>query len=203
MSRPSIIEIMESSRRRKSGIDWTWSKVRELLKERGNFAVADLQALIGGGQTPETTRGWLKSWVLAGYLEARSAGMCVAYVEGPRKTHATPRVRRDGTVLPEPGQERLWRAMKMLGTFTAHDIAAGSAAEDASPVPVTTARRYIGHLMGVGVLAPVGRSTGPDAQWRLVRNLGGAAPKILQTKAIYDPNAKKILGAPKVREVAP
>lgn len=203
--RPSIIELMELSHRRKSGIDWTWAQVRELLRANRGFSAAALQGCIGGGQTLATTNGWLRSWVKAGYLraEAGTAGLGPVYLAGHRTTHTTPRVRRDGTILPEAGQERLWRAMKILGTFSVHDLAAASVAEDAGPVPLLTARRYITHLLGVGVVAAVGQSTGPDARWRLIKNLGGAAPKILQTKAVYDPNANRIIGKPTVREVAP
>lgn len=204
MSRQSIIDLMERSRRRKSGLDFTWRAVSELLREQGQFTTPQLLARVGREQRASTTRGWLAMWARAGYLTAihqRSGkDRATVYSAGTIRTHTTPRVRRDGTILPEAGQERLWRAMKILKTFTVRELAAASAADDATPVPEPTANTYVVHLRHAGIVAL--ESPGAHNRYRLARNLGGAAPKILATRAVYDPNSGKIVGNPVIREAS-
>lgn len=191
MSRQSITITMQEFQ--KKGLDYTWQQTRRILKEKGFFVIDELQDYIHTTQCIETTRGWVNSWVKAGYLKKCGSD----YYEGVKKTHAAPRVRRDGTIVPEAGQERLWRAMKILKKFTVAELCGATACIHSLPVPVSTAERYLSHLVRVKIC-----SKNEAREYRLIKSLGGAAPKILQTKAVYDPNSNRIIGEPVVSEVA-
>jgi hypothetical protein len=111
-----------------------------------------------------------------------------------------PRLAADGSELPEPDIERLWRAMKMAKTFSVAELA------DACPesgLPVIA--RYIGWLLRAGVLHIARKGTRGvcPAQYRLIRDLGPRAPRILSAKVVFDPNGKTVLGKSDAREVSP
>lgn len=101
-----------------------------------------------------------------------------------------PRLRRDGSESPTPATDRLWRAIKMLGWFTAVDLAAAAEAD------LAHAKDYLKHLSRAGYLAVEG---GPPkgARYRLnaSRNTGPLPPQIQRTKTLYDPNLKQIVWA--------
>lgn len=101
-----------------------------------------------------------------------------------------PRLRRDGSESPTPATDRLWRAIKMLGWFTAVELAA---AAEADP---THARDYLKHLARAGYLTVEGRAPKPW-RYRLApnRNTGPLPPQIQRTKTLYDPNLKQIVWA--------
>lgn len=113
-----------------------------------------------------------------------------------------PRLRRDGTVHPERGIERLWRAMKMAKTFTIAELAQLADGGDGAPVNRRTVGAYCNRLAAAGVLGRV-PTADRETRYRLVRNLGSKAPKILETKVIFDPNANVVIGEATAREVAP
>jgi hypothetical protein len=109
-----------------------------------------------------------------------------------KKPLLVPRLRADGTELPETAAERLWRAMKMAKQFAPADLA-----ELCPGVAKATAHNYCHQLAAAGVLVRSGGS------FRLLRNLGNQAPKILATKMVFDPNAGVIVGPSVAREVQP
>lgn len=113
----------------------------------------------------------------------------------------TPRLREDGSALPEPLIETLWRTIKMAKAFTAPELAA-LAARDGRAVNVTSARGYCDRLTRAGLL---GRTIGSDRQsrYQLLVNAGAKAPKVLAGRVVYDPNAGRVLGDMPVREVQP
>jgi hypothetical protein len=112
-----------------------------------------------------------------------------------------PRLKPDGTPLPEPVIEVLWRAMKMTGHFTASELAELASTEE-RPINLNTARSYCDRLTRAGVMARATRR-GEEPRFRLIRNLGARAPKVLATRVVYDPNAGKVVDAEPLREVAP
>lgn len=114
----------------------------------------------------------------------------------------TPRVRRDGTVLKEKYTETIWRTIKMLKIFTYTELAEAASVDD-HPLKPTTAMRYIRYLTAVNVITIVSEGApGVEARFRFLRNLGAAAPQILRTKMVYDPNAHAILGVCIAEEVS-
>jgi hypothetical protein len=110
-----------------------------------------------------------------------------------KRPKRAPRIRKDGTIIAETAKEQLWRAMRMLKEFNVHELpqhCTGDVADD-------TAKSYAWSLAGAGVLA------GKAPHYRLVRDLGSAAPKILTTKMVFDPNKNVVVGNPVAREVSP
>lgn len=104
-----------------------------------------------------------------------------------------PRLKADGSPLPETGTEQLWRAMKMSKAFSPEDLA-----EACPAVGLGTVRSYVAALVAAGIVSKAG-----TGRYRLARNLGARAPKILSTKLVFDPNAKAIVGTSVAREVSP
>jgi len=113
-----------------------------------------------------------------------------------------PRLRRDGTEYPEPARDRMWRAMKMLGTWTAAELAAATETETLPPVGLVTVKTYVARLVAADVVHIVSRS-GPTeaAQYRVLRNIGASAPRILRTHAVFDPNTNTVIGVAEAEEV--
>jgi hypothetical protein len=93
-----------------------------------------------------------------------------------------PRLRKDGTELPETAQMKMWLIMKILNLFTVDDL------KEATHTPPATVETYLRHLTQAGYLARL-----PDGQYRLINNTGGHAPMVQRTKVVYDPNLRRIM----------
>lgn len=107
-----------------------------------------------------------------------------------RKPQLAPRLAPDGKELPETVNEQLWRAMKMSKTFGAADLV-----ELCPGASQGAARNYCYQLAAAGILSQTGHV------FRLIRNIGNQAPRILATKMVFDPNAGVIVGRSVAREV--
>jgi hypothetical protein len=107
-----------------------------------------------------------------------------------KRPQLAPRLASDGRELPETINEQLWRAMKMAKTFGASDLV------DLCPhASIGAARNYCFQLAAAGILSQNGHV------FRLVRNLGNQAPRILATKLVFDPNSGAVVGRSVTREV--
>lgn len=103
-----------------------------------------------------------------------------------------PRLTLEGQVKPESALDQLWRAMKMAKVFSLADMA-----DHCPDIPRETAKRYLSQLAAAGVVV------GTPSRYRLARNLGNQAPKILNTKLVYDPNSKSVIGPSITTEAKP
>lgn len=113
---------------------------------------------------------------------------------------ATPRLRRDGSELPEKITETLWRTMKMLKTFTALELIS-AASSPTQKMKKTTVTSYLTRLKQANIIAVVEKGGAcKQERYRLLNNLGTKAPQILRSKLVYDPNADEILGEAKIME---
>lgn len=109
-----------------------------------------------------------------------------------------PRLRNDGSVLPEREHDQLWRAMKMAKDWTVGDLS------DFCPdIDTNNIYRYCRRLAEAGVLSRSGSAAEKDVRYRLVRNLGHLAPRILATDFVFDPNTRTVVGTSIAREVKP
>ncbi|CUW88018.1 hypothetical protein [Agrobacterium genomosp. 2] len=121
---------------------------------------------------------------------------------------ATPVFKRDGTLIADPmtARQALWNAMRspfFRNGFKLIDISV-HASTDSLTVAQRSARLYISCLLRAGYLTVLQKGTRLEPTiWRLVRNTGPIAPKLLKTECIYDPNAEKIFGEPETVEVQP
>ena len=87
-------------------------------------------------------------------------------------------------------QGNMWRSMRTLKTFTAKDIAAHSNAGGVS-ISAKVAGGYCGLLKRAGILREVkpGQTVNKAKTYRLIHDLGPAAPKVERIYVLVDPNS--------------
>lgn len=100
-----------------------------------------------------------------------------------------PRVRKDGTLLPPPGRQRMWRCMGILKEFSALDLALASSLPEAA-VALREAEYYCRWLAKGGYLRPTtpGRYLAVPAMRH-----GPRAPMIQRVRRLLDPNTGEIV----------
>ncbi|MHB2265845.1 hypothetical protein [Aliihoeflea sp. PC F10.4] len=152
-----------------------------------------------------TVAEWLARLRKAGFAEQvgerphHRGAPAIALYQLTRRPIEAPRVSRDGTILPELQIELLWRTIKMLKSFSIDELVAAASADDRT-IHRNSADSYVRELARVGILA----KSGPlrARQFRLLRNVGALAPKLLTSKVVYDPNSHAVIGEATTREVA-
>lgn len=144
----------------------------------------------------ETIKAFVQRLVKGGYASPvfNALGMPLGYSLAKRLP-VKPRLKADGSELPETMLETMWRSMRMAKTFTAQSLADFGSQRD-TKISLETARRYLRDLSDCGIIAPLGGWT-----FRLVRDLGPRAPRILHAHIVYDPNSLSVIGEPVAREV--
>lgn len=112
-----------------------------------------------------------------------------------------PRIDRQGKPLPPTGNENMWRTMRIMGDFTAAELAIRASTTDIK-VAEQTAKTYARMLTTAGYLAiveeghPFIRGVGAkQSRYRLLpaKYTGPRPPMIQRTKCIYDPNLGKVI----------
>jgi Mn-dependent DtxR family transcriptional regulator len=149
-----------------------------------------------------SVRDYVKRLLKAGYVRIvhPAAGGSATY-RIAKPSREAPRLRRDGSEVAEPLQDRLWRAMKLIKTFSSAELAASI--EPAADVVATDSYCKILARAGVLAVAEKGRPRGAKSIYRLrMTDLGPIAPKVLRAKLVYDPNGRQILGEAETKEVA-
>jgi len=195
------------------GEDGFWKIIRA-LDARGPWAINDVV-----GKTnvqPGTVSAYCKRLRLGGYIKEAGDRPHPRPQFGPTALYRIakpvilpPRLNADGSERPEPAIERIWRAMKMSKSFTARELLSHLELEEAPPA-LNTIRSYLAELATTGLVIRTdgGRNGGKrgggtvEARFRLVRNIGPQAPKILAGKIVFDPNAEKVLGSRATGEVS-
>lgn len=164
-----------------------WERMRELRR----FTYADLYRW-----DREAVTDYVRRLVSGGHLTAdRSGGRFSRVVfELVRDVgHDAPKLQRDGS--PSHigrSREQMWRAMKMLPSFSFVDLAVNASTEDA-PVSAEDAKHYVKHLLRakyLTVLQPA--TTHSKAIYRLARNTGPKPPMVTRAKVVFDPNLGRI-----------
>lgn len=166
-----------------------WAAMRELRI----FCVPELARQAGVDRHKYQLGDYLKGLVRAKILAQDKAGTFAAatYTLLRDLGVEAPRVRRDGSLLPDTAQERMWRAMKVLRTFSVQDLVVHAALPGA-PIAPGAARSYCQWLARGKYLVPL--STPGDVQrYRFLRDTGAKAPKILRIKQLYDCNLGKVM----------
>lgn len=139
--------------------------------------------------------------VKAGYLSKSEAEIFEAATFTFIKDNGfhAPRLTTDGTPLPCTKQQLLWQCMKVLGTFTAQELA-DVATQPQQEVTRVHAIDYLMHLKRALYVVEVGkRKGGQPAVYRLVKNTGGKAPMVQRTKVLFDPNTNKAIALEEVK----
>lgn len=178
-----------------------WAAIREL----GRFTIRDIEerTLLNISSIRTYVLGLLR----AGYLERKEEPVepgCSRYVYSLVRDCGieAPRVRKDGTeVTLGHGREQMWRTMRILGEFSALDLAVHASTEK-HPVNQRDARDYIYHLHKAGYVVCIRpgkpgfrKGTGSKARYRFIPAMytGPKAPVIQRVKQVYDPNTGEVV----------
>lgn len=171
------------------------------MRELKTFRVPDLARAAGVDRSKYKVDDYLRGLINAGIvamLEApRRIGEPATYILAQDMGVDAPRVRRDGTVLSEPTQQAMWRAMRVLREFGARDLVANAAMAGIT-IKMTTAASYCTWLARGGYLRHPQKRCEP---YRLIKDTGPKAPQILHVKQLYDPNTGKIMAGQTLQEV--
>lgn len=174
-----------------------WDAVRATVDSSSGFDARMISKSCG--RPVKQVRDYLGRWVKAGYLQQIARTPCGSVYQVLQAPARAPCVRRDGSVAPErspTAQDYMWRAVKMIGTFTARDLALAASTEEV-PVTLSSARAYACALAHAGYLQIVekGRTNGTLTRYRLLMsaNTGPRAPMIQTTRAVYDLNVRKVV----------
>lgn len=199
-----LVDLITLSLRVPRGQDGYWSLIMKAGADGALFTLADIDGLTNASRS--VVAEYLSRLLKAGYIEIvateqRTIGTRHIY-RLVRTSRDAPRLRRDGTEYPETGRDRMWRAMKMLDSWTWVELSEATETETLAPVPCETVKSYCRHLHAAGVLQMIDKG-GPNrpATYRLLRNIGASAPRILRTHAVYDPNSNTVLGVAEAKEV--
>ncbi|WP_035597101.1 hypothetical protein [Halomonas salina] len=175
-----------------------WETMRR-LNAQGEFTVRDVWLVMGPEAPISRPRDYMEGLERAGYIKRsdapRKPGQPVPFHLARDIGVEAPRVRRNGTELPPPGREQLWRTLKILGDFTAAELA-DAASTPASPIKRTTAEEYCHYLQQAGYLGITREgSPGIATRYRLIpsRWSGPKAPMIQRTKNLFDPNRGEVV----------
>ncbi|WIX34926.1 hypothetical protein QO259_09905 [Salinicola sp. JS01] len=175
-----------------------WEGIRLIAHSGRPVTMARLDTFV-----PEMPRtrvvDYLRGLIAAGYIERINPTKGIGDVAEYRLIRdigvEAPRVRRDGSEPPVPGREQLWRTIKIIGEFTAAQLAE-AATTPRRAVAETTAQEYCQFLALAGYLH-ITRAGGANlpARYRLAsgRWTGPMAPQIRRTKELYDPNTQEVV----------
>lgn len=197
MTQVSIREKLDLQLTVPRGVDAYWKIIRE-LDEIGAWSVRDI-----ADQTNVNTAS-VRDFVRrleAGRFAVRKGTRPTNQPHKPapiyrllKAPHYTPRLRRDGSELPECINDRLWRTMKMAKRFTSQELTE-LASDEARMMKLYTVKKYIQHLVRAGIVQTLIPGAGKRAAvYRVGNNIGPQAPKILRCHSVYDPNKDQIVG---------
>jgi hypothetical protein len=176
--------------------DGLWSLIR-WMGRAGPFALADLIAAVRGHIQPDDVRAFVRALERGGVLTPE-----LAVPDKPRfrvdlRHVETPRLRPDGQPLQGPQRHALmWRSIKMLGLFTADNLAMAASLPDLAVTPAQAAR-YADDLTAGGYLISQSLKL---YRLRPDMNTGPAAPRVLRARFIWDANLCRVMGASSIDE---
>ena len=173
-----------------------WNSMRQLKV----FTALELSrhAGLSGCLSRYDVRDYLRGLVKAGIVRKAPAKRYVPVVYSLERDTGVdaPRVRRDGSFIPENAQTRMWWAMKVLKNFSALELVAYASLPERR-ISEVTAADYCHWLTRGGYLRV--ESEGPT-RWRFIRDTGAKAPQILRVKQLLDVNTGEIVAGDSTRE---
>ncbi len=101
-----------------------------------------------------------------------------------------PVVGRDGHLVEDTHQSRVWRAVRILKNFTLKDIVA-TASQDNDPVSLAAVDQYLNYLKRAGYLTK--KQNEKTFHLNPAMNKGIQAPQIQRIRQIYDPNIDTVV----------
>lgn len=179
------------------GFDHFWSFMMDRALTDASFSTADIFNCSNASKS--NINDFTQRMEKAGFIER------VSFTEPPRwkvriKQRATPKVRRDGTILAGASkQQAMWNTMRSPVSrtgFTAQDLMVWGSTDELK-IAKETARSYIAMLANAGYLIQLVPG-GPNklALWRLnpAMNTGPLPPMILRTRVVFDQNRHEVVG---------
>ena len=180
------------------GNDHYWKVIRELTEadSRAQFTIADIDKRTNSVPY-HTVRNFVKLLVTAGI--AKKVGERFPNMEGTFRLLSRP---LDTPVLSKTGQttrgmvqQNLWNTMTypLKRGFTTNDLALHASTDDL-PITLGSARAYVKALNRAGMLIVFGNKVHPTYRVKPSFNTGPKAPKVLQSKVVFDANTETIIG---------
>jgi hypothetical protein len=183
------------------GQDGYWLIIRE-LDQKGTWTVRDVSDR--ADDTRQTVSDFIRRLVAGGYAEVTEGqGAGVTSLKRYRLLKApvpTPRLGRDGIDFGETQNATIWRSIRMAKSFSAKELAEMASVENKS-VKFDTVRRYLHDLVRAGIIASDKTEHFEETRYRLLKDVGPTAPKILRAHMVFDPNSESVLGEPEAKEV--
>ena len=183
------------------GRDAMWSVIRQLKQFTINQVRGELCASQGCNRA--TIKSYINSLVSGGYLS--QSGMKGRELEfnlekdiGAERPH----ISSDGQPSKQGlGREQMWRAMRIMGEFTSHDLAASASLPNSTVSPETT-KEYCLFLARAGYLVASKGKQGRPPSYRFLpsRFTGPKPPMIQRIKQVFDPNLQQVVW-PTVQEI--
>lgn len=189
---------------RSTGREAVWAAIREMK----TFTVSDLNRKTG--EHKETIRDYLKGLCAAGILEIIGKTASLSGHPGAFQRFSyrlsndvgvdAPRVRRDGTILPEMGRDRLWRVMRIQKEFSITDLVVLASLEEA-PIAESEAGFYCLCLARAGYLYEIE----PNKRYRFLPSTytGPKAPMVRRVREVVDANTGEVKWSGDAREERP
>ena len=183
------------------GVLTTREKLWAAMRELHTFGVSDLAHAAGVDRHAYRMDDYLSSLVRAGILgKDKPARFAAATYTLLRDLGVdAPRVRKDGSTLPDTAQERMWRAMKVLRMFSVQDLVVHASLPNDAIAP-SAAAAYCQWLARGKYLISMTRSGNDVVRYRFVTDTGAKAPQILRVKQLYDCNLGKIVVGDDIQE---
>jgi hypothetical protein len=202
MAARSLPEMIRLNARMPRGQDGYWAIMKKLGARGRTFTVADVE---GDTNVPRAhVEEYMNRLVKGGFL--------VAFSSKPKRFQLcknppaeAPRVRPDGSRCPPRKQDQMWRAMRALKTFSAHDLAFAASTPECK-VPLRTALRYAAELTRAGYLVRngvLGSHAGMTFRLKPAMNTGPLSPSIIRADVVFDRNLRRVVGdAVETKEIA-
>lgn len=152
-------------------------------QELGTFSLGQLMAAVGNCDDLNV-RNIIRSWEKLGMVQKRAGGKTL-----PKFLYDTRQDRTEDLIKGKSGQENMWRAARLLGSFSPA-ILAMHAATDETPVTEREALNYCRLLLRGGFVR-VAQTAIPGKRspiYRIILNTGPEHPREYRVRAIWDPN---------------
>ncbi len=171
-----------------------WVEIRKIQ----SFTVRELSERTTLEQ--DSVREYVTGLETAGYLAKSPHSKTVPGGAGVSRTAAiyllikdvgvdAPRVRKDGTPVTQgQGTVNMWRTMRILGSFSARELAV-SASTESCVISEDTARSYANHLAQAGYLLKIKG----NYRFKPSMHTGPKPPMIQRVKRVWDQNLKKVM----------
>ncbi|WP_298034178.1 hypothetical protein [uncultured Desulfovibrio sp.] len=168
-----------------------WAAIRALARSGKEITTANVCRKTGLDRRTGKVGEYMTSLERGGFLRVvseRKPGMFLRYALARDVGVDAPRVTGKGELLPPSGRTRMWRAMRILQTFTLAELVNAASLPEA-PIADSEAETYCNWLRRGGYLH------GGKGRWAFVpaMNTGPRAPRILRVSRLYDPNRDAVI----------